>query len=176
MPITYLEHLQWCSVWDPPKIFFTSKFSYRLILATPPIKVKTRIANRWETTNSKPLGPIIIMMRQSETQSNNSQIIFITLFSAGAHPCLLRLLPATAKCGIVLSQNQTIFLTQPSSMFWLFFIQFYCADHILSTAGEALLLSDQGEPAPSGNIYIYIYTLHISWVEASPKLELDELG
>jgi hypothetical protein len=40
-------------------------------------KTKTGTANRWETTNSKPLGPII-MIGQSETGSS-SQILFITL-------------------------------------------------------------------------------------------------
>jgi len=40
-------------------------------------KTKTGTANRWETTNSKPLGPII-MIGKSETGSS-SQILFITL-------------------------------------------------------------------------------------------------
>jgi len=34
--------------------------------------------------------------------------------------------------------RRTIFLLSQTSMFWLFFIQLYCADHILSTAGDAL--------------------------------------
>ncbi len=49
--------------------------------ATPPMKTKTGTANRWQTTDSKPPGPGI-MMGQSETLSS-SHIIFITLFSAG---------------------------------------------------------------------------------------------
>jgi hypothetical protein len=44
---------------------------------TLPIKIET--ANKWELTNSKPLGPII-MNNQSEPGSS-SQIIFPTLFS-----------------------------------------------------------------------------------------------
>jgi hypothetical protein len=52
--------------------------------------------------NSKPTGTII-MMSQSETLSS-SQIIFITLFSAGSQP-LLNLLLATASCAMTLSRN-----------------------------------------------------------------------
>jgi hypothetical protein len=46
---------------------------------------KTKIGNakRWETTKSKPLGPIIIM-GQSEIQGSN-QIIFITLLREMLH-------------------------------------------------------------------------------------------
>jgi hypothetical protein len=52
--------------------------------ATPPQKTELGTANRRGTTNSKPPGPII-MIGQSEILSS-SQIIFITLFSAGAQP------------------------------------------------------------------------------------------
>jgi hypothetical protein len=45
----------------------------------PTNKTKTGTANSWETTNSKPLGPNI-MIGQSETGSGN-HIIFITVFS-----------------------------------------------------------------------------------------------
>jgi hypothetical protein len=54
-------------------------------LSRPPIELKlteTGTANRWGITNSKAPEPII-MMSQSEILSS-SQIIFITLFSAGA--------------------------------------------------------------------------------------------
>jgi hypothetical protein len=58
---------------------------------TPPIKLKLgQQTGKWGTTNSKPLGPIIMMSR-SEALSSSSQIIFITLFCAGAQvgcgPC-----------------------------------------------------------------------------------------
>jgi hypothetical protein len=46
------------------KYFFTSLVIY--FLPTSPIKTKTGTANRWETTNSKALGQII-MIGQSET-------------------------------------------------------------------------------------------------------------
>jgi hypothetical protein len=80
----FLEHLHRCSVCDRGKIFFTSKFSY-LIFCNPTHKTETGTANRWGTTNSKLPVPII-MMAQSETLIS-SQVIFVTLVSAGAHSC-----------------------------------------------------------------------------------------
>jgi hypothetical protein len=77
-----LELLQRCSVCDPAKIFFTSKFSY-LILFNPTHQAQIGTANRWETTNCKPSGPII-MMCQWETPRAD---VFITLFSTGAQHC-----------------------------------------------------------------------------------------
>ncbi len=71
--------LSWC---DPAQMFFTSKFSY-LLFCNPTQKTEPGTANRWGTTNSKPHGPII-MMGQSETLIT-SQVLFITLFSAGVH-------------------------------------------------------------------------------------------
>jgi hypothetical protein len=77
----YLEHLQRCSVHDPVKIYFTSKFKVMYSCATPPIKVKVGQQIGGETTNSKPLGRII-MMGQSETLSSSAQLdhIYYTLF------------------------------------------------------------------------------------------------
>jgi hypothetical protein len=60
-------------------------------------------------------------MGQSETLSSTSQIIFITLFSAGGQQ-LLRLVPATTtekSCWL-----KTVFLIQ-TGIRWIFFIQFY---------------------------------------------------
>jgi hypothetical protein len=51
--------------------------------ATQPRKLNLGTANRWGTTNSKPHGPIV-MMGRSETLIT-SQVLFITLFSAGVH-------------------------------------------------------------------------------------------
>ncbi len=64
-----VEYLQWCSVCDPAKIFFTSKFS-SVLFSNPTLKTETRTASRWGTTNGKPPGPII-MMGQSETLSSS---------------------------------------------------------------------------------------------------------
>jgi hypothetical protein len=67
---TLLEHLQRCSVCDPAaKKNFTSKFSY-VLFCNPTYKTETGTANRWGTTNSKPLGRII-MMGQSATLSRS---------------------------------------------------------------------------------------------------------
>jgi len=71
---SFQEHPQWCSVCDPAKIFPASKFSY-LVFRNPTPMSETETANRWETTNSKPAGPII-MIGQSETWTS-SQTIFI---------------------------------------------------------------------------------------------------
>jgi len=84
---------------QPSKLFFTSKFSY-LLFCNPTHKTETGIANsRCRTTNIEPPGRII-MIRQSETL-NSSQIIFITLFCAGAQQRCC----ATATSVIMLSQN-----------------------------------------------------------------------
>jgi len=65
----------------PYKIFFTSKFIY-FIFCNPTHKIETLITNRWGTTNSKPLGPII-MMDQLETLKK-CQIVIIALFPTNA--------------------------------------------------------------------------------------------
>jgi hypothetical protein len=59
---TSLEQLQQCSVCDPAKIFLTSIFSY-LLFSNPAHKTKTGTANRWETTNSNPTGPIVMICK-----------------------------------------------------------------------------------------------------------------
>jgi hypothetical protein len=67
--------LHWCSVYDPDKIFFTSKFSY-LLFSNLTHKTETGTTNWSGTTNSKPPGSII-MIGQSEMLTT-SQIICIT--------------------------------------------------------------------------------------------------
>jgi hypothetical protein len=66
-----LEHLQQCSVYDPAKFFFTSKFGY-VLFCNFINKIETGTANRvgGRTTNSKPPG-LIIMIGQSETLSSS---------------------------------------------------------------------------------------------------------
>jgi hypothetical protein len=58
---------------------YISHPSIVISFSKPTNKTKTGTANSWETTNSKPLGPNI-MIGQSEIVSGN-HIIFITLFS-----------------------------------------------------------------------------------------------
>jgi hypothetical protein len=72
----FWESLGGLSIW-PWKKNLTSKFSY-LFISKLTHKTKTGTANRWETANSKPPRPII-MIGQSKTGST-SQIIFVTLF------------------------------------------------------------------------------------------------
>jgi hypothetical protein len=74
------------------------------------------------TTNSKPLGPII-MMGQSETL-RSCQIMFITHFPTGAHCC----------CAIYQRYCKLCNYVEPKLFSWaepgiclLFFLQFYCA-------------------------------------------------
>jgi hypothetical protein len=94
------------SVCDPAKMFFTSKFSF-VLFCNHTCKTETGTANRWETTNSKPLGPII-MTGRSETPSS-SQIIFITLFFAGGQCCCTFYQPWQPA---QLCEAKTIFLSQ----------------------------------------------------------------
>jgi len=131
-----LEHLQRCSVCGPAKYIFTCKFSY-LLFCNPTHKTETGTANRWETTNNKPPGPII-MMGQSETLIS-SQIITLLLFSAGG------LVPATTKCIIMLSQ--TIFLTQ-TGMFDFSSSNFYSSGSHTQHRWRCKYL-----------VYMYAYTL-----------------
>jgi hypothetical protein len=56
---------------DSCKNNFTSKFSYLLFLQSHTHKTKTGSANSWETSNSKPLGPIIIAIAQSEKKEQH---------------------------------------------------------------------------------------------------------
>jgi hypothetical protein len=55
--LVHKRHLQWCSVCDPVKKKFTSKFSY-FLFCNPTNKNETGIGKRLGTTNSKPPGPI----------------------------------------------------------------------------------------------------------------------
>jgi hypothetical protein len=109
MPTTYellygSEHLQWCSVCDPAKIFLTSKFSY-LLFCNHTHKTKAGTSNQWETTNSKQPRPII-MIGQSK-RGSSSRIRFITLFS-GKCPTFYQPQQTVQKCWaktILLSQS-----------------------------------------------------------------------
>jgi len=108
----------------PCKKVFTSKFSY-ILLWNPTHKsdkTETGIANTWGTTNSKPSGPII-MMGQSEIVIS-SQIIFITLFSAGAQHCCAFYQPRQSICTYAVPKP---FSWAKPACFDFSFIQLYCA-------------------------------------------------
>jgi hypothetical protein len=83
-----LEHLQWCSVCDPPEIFLTSKFNYLLSWKTPPPPPLMKLTSEHQMGggtsryNSKPPGTIITLGR-SETLSS-SQIYVSTIVACAA--------------------------------------------------------------------------------------------
>ncbi len=138
---TVLEHLQWCSVCDPAKIFLTSNFSY-LPFSNPTHKNKTGTANRWETTNSKPPGPII-MIGQSQT-GNGSQIIFISLF---VWQGLDFAMPFTSLSKLCKNVGPKPFRWANPACFDFSSSNFNLQGHVLSTGGVALML-----PKSSANI------------------------
>jgi hypothetical protein len=57
-PDVIIQHLHQCSVCDPVKITF--QIQVILFFGNPTHNTKTGTGNRWETTNSKQLGPIIM--------------------------------------------------------------------------------------------------------------------
>jgi hypothetical protein len=83
--------------------------------------------NRWDTTNSKPLEPII-MMDPNQKHRPAAAVRSYLLHS------FTRLAIAKTK---QFCWAKAMFLRQ-TDIVWLFFIQFYCADHILSTTGDTL--------------------------------------
>jgi len=114
----------------PAKIFFTSKFSY-VLFCNPTNKTETGTANRWETTNSKPHGPIIYdgPIRNTQQQLDH---IYYNLFCTA----LLCLDPPTITCAIMMRQNHFPESNRYKSDFLHPFLTLQ--DHILSTAGDAL--------------------------------------
>jgi hypothetical protein len=103
-----IDHLRRCSVCDPAKLFFTSKFSC-LVFCNTTNKIEIGTSNRWGTTKTKPPPPIIMMV-QSETLGS-SHIKFITLFSAGAHRFSAIYRPPQT---VQLYSVKTMFLSQTS--------------------------------------------------------------
>jgi hypothetical protein len=78
------------SMWSSSsKISLRSKFSY-VFFYNPTHKTKIGTTNKWETSNRKPLGPII-MIRQSKTR-NSSQTMYIIIFSKRCPNSLCHLL------------------------------------------------------------------------------------
>jgi len=121
------------STWHCKK-YFSHPSVVICFFANPPIKLKLGQRDRWGTTNSKPAGPIIMMGKSEKKPLSSSEIIFITLFSAGATlvnkqpPQTVQLCWAKA---IVLSQTGQIFLTFLHPIL-------SAQDHMLSTTGEML--------------------------------------
>ncbi len=95
---------------SPSKDISHPSFSY-LPFSNLTHQTETEIANRWETTNSNPHGPII-MIRESET-GRKSQIIFMTLFFWNVLGTLQCFVPATAKYADMQIQNHFSQANQP---------------------------------------------------------------
>jgi hypothetical protein len=123
------QHLQQCSVCDPAKIFFTSKFSYVLLFCNPANRTETGTANTWGITNSKPPGPIIMMGRSETLREHICYTLFcrctelLDLLLGNVHNC------AAPK---PISWAKPAFVGISSSNFTVH-------DHILSTIGDALI-------------------------------------
>jgi hypothetical protein len=92
---------QRCSVCDRAKIFHRSKFSY-LFLWYPPYKTQIVTGNGWETTNSKPPGPIIIFGQSENKDQHSTHIYYIPSWQVHSVDCLFR---ASANCATMLAQN-----------------------------------------------------------------------
>ncbi len=108
--------------------YFSHQSSVILPFSNPIDNTKIGTANRWETTISNPSGPMISQWEIGRSLNYDSHIIFITLFS-GSCKALLYLLLASENFANMLVQNH---LLSPTSMFWLFFIQFSLQDHKLT--------------------------------------------
>jgi hypothetical protein len=85
---------------------------------TPPIKLKLgQQINGWESTNSKPPGPIITIS-QSEILSRSQIIFFITIFSQGVL-CLF-----TRHCKLCKHVEPKTFVLRHTGMFSRFSMSF----------------------------------------------------
>jgi hypothetical protein len=90
------------SMWPCKKISWIQVWLFTF--SNPTQKTKTGTANRWETTNSNPPGPIKL------SSQSTAGVRFCCAFYLPQHP--------VQKCWA-----KTVVLSQ-TSMFWLFFIQF----------------------------------------------------
>ncbi len=107
------RHLQWCSLSEPVKKDFTSKFRY-LLFFNPTDKTETGTGKgRGGTTTSKPPG----LVNQWIIQNHRPPIVFMTLLFAGAHS-------HRKLCNY--AEPKPFCLSQ-TGIFSVFFIQFYCA-------------------------------------------------
>ncbi len=86
--------------------YFSHPISVIQFFATPSIKVKLGQQISGEPTNSKPPGPIVTMGQSERNTEQQSGQIYYTLLCGFTPLLLLRLFsPATANCGIMLSQK-----------------------------------------------------------------------
>jgi hypothetical protein len=73
-----------CSICDPATIILISNFSYSLF-SNPTHKTKIGTANRWDTTNNKPAGRLLLMVSQKEGPAVRSYLLHSSL--AGVRVC-----------------------------------------------------------------------------------------
>jgi hypothetical protein len=127
-----IPHLQWSSVCGPAKIFSTSNLVF-FFFCNPTHKTETRTAKQTGGTLliTTHLDQSLWWAKEKYWPSDH---IYYTLFCRCT--VLLRPLPATPNCAILLSQNHF-----PTGMFWLFLHpKLLCRSHTFST-GDALRCS-----------------------------------
>ncbi len=111
------------------KLFFTSKFNYVAdCFATPPMKLKMGQHTGQRLLIANHLDQSLWWTNQKHSAAVRSYLSHSFLQVHGCafcHPLQI----------VQLCWAKTIFLSQ-SRMFWLSFIQFYSADHILSTTAD----------------------------------------
>jgi hypothetical protein len=120
-----LEYLQWCSVRDPAKIFFRVLYSS----ATPPIKLK--LGQQLRGGMESHLDQSLWWANQKHWAAVRSYLLhtFLKVDIIAA--------PFTSHCNTRIMRSQNHFVSQ-TCIGWIFFSEFYCADHLPSTAGDAL--------------------------------------
>jgi hypothetical protein len=126
--------IQRCSVYDPAKIFFTSKFSH-VLFCNPTHKTEAGAANRW--------GGRLIVNHMDESlwwanQKHWAAVRSYLLHSfVQVHTVLLSLLLSHEERYTQMCGPETIFLSQ-TGICWISSSNFTMQDHILSTAGDTL--------------------------------------
>jgi hypothetical protein len=90
-------------------------------------KTETGTANRWGTTNSNHMDQLLWLANQKHWVAVKSYLLHS--FVQECSNCAFY----QPRQIVQVCRAKPTFLSQ-TDMFWLFFIQFYCADRILSTA------------------------------------------
>jgi ferredoxin len=96
------------------------------------------------------IGEGLLVANHLEQSLYSNPIVIITLFFAGA----LRCCDLSQPCKLCTYVGPNHFFLRQTGIFSLFFIQFYCADHMLSTAGDAL------RTCPAAALSLSVYHIH----------------
>ncbi len=132
------------------KFFSHPSFSYLLFFATSPMKLK--LANKWESTNSKPPGPIITI-GQLETRTS-SQIQFITLFLWQVHTLAAPFTSLSNPCKY--AWPKPISWAKPACS------DFSSWNSIMGAAGSHAELSTAGEQSPPHHTCKHPFSLNLA--------------